>query len=323
MSDENQPEVKPKQIPEDVAKSIASQLTKGHASESIVMDKVTEIASYIASIRQPERYNPNIPFAVVPEFMKKIDLEKDMPHPARIRKHPKFVDVESFCTYFEMYKGGHQPKIFHTKDSSGMKIMAIMDMDIQGETIMKEDGSVEKQVMPLPQWNSHKATLLMKFHEDYAAVRQASGQWFEQREFALFIEQYIHLFTDPVGADMLELAQELRGTRKASWRTGKRLGNNQTSLQYTEEIDAEAASGSLSIPQYITMRSPLFEGLEPIEYRAAFSYDIGDDHKVKFSMRLMTKLEEREAEEKVKSLVVEKTGKFIYNMSSFENLSAV
>lgn len=314
MSEQNE-------VPEEMKRAIAQQLVGSTGGENIVMDKVTELASYIAAIRGEDRYNPNVPFAVVPEFMKVENLEKHMPHPARIRKRPHFVDVDSFCKYYDAYKGGHDPKIFSKKDSSGMSIMAIMDMDIEGRNILDENGDLEKRVMPLAQWNDHKATLLMKFHEDYAALRAASGQWFEQRDFALFIEQHNHMFLDPEGADMLELAQNLRGIRKASWRAGKRLSNNTTSIQYSEE-EVEASGGNIAIPQYITFNSPLFEGLEAVEYRAAFSYDIGDDHKIKFSLRLMTKLEEREAENKVKSLVAERTGSFVYNVASLEGLSA-
>lgn len=309
-------------LPEDLKKAISAELTKSVSGETIVMDKVTELASYIAAIRQPERYNPNIPFAVIPEFMQIADVESRMPHPARIRKHPKFVTVESFCQYFDEYKGGHEPKIFHMKDSSGLKIMAIMDMDLKGDNVLKEDGTLEKRIMPLAQWNEHKATLMMKFHEDYAAMRAISGTWIPQREFALFIEQYLHLFVEPEGADMLELAQELRGTRSANWRTGSRLANNQTSLQYVEEINAEAKGGNLVIPQYVTLRSPLFEGLFPIEYKAALSYDIGEDHKVSFSLRLMTKLEERQAEEMVLFDVKNRTEQPLYNVVSFDGLSA-
>lgn len=299
------------QIPEDMKKAIASQLVKSEGQENIVIDKVTELASYIAAIRTPEKYDPSVPFAVVPEFMKTIDLEQNMPHPARIRRDVTFIDVDSFVEYFSRYRKGQQPKIFCRKEDAGMLITAIIDMDIEGRDIYEGD-EIKQRVMPLPQWAQHKANLRLKFHEDYAIMRNASGVWLPQREFALFIEQNLPMFVDPVGADMLELAQELRGTRKASWRSGKRLDNNTTSLQYAED-EVEAKGGSISIPQYITLKSPIFEGLDPIEYKAAFSYDILEDHSVSFSIRLLTKLEERRAEEKVKDEVRKRTGEFIYN----------
>lgn len=148
--------------------------------------------------------------------------------------------------------------------------------------------------------------------------------WFDQRQFALFVEQHIHVFRQPTGGEMLEIAQQLKGSRKADWKTGKRLSNGTTSLEYVETNVARSQSGELIVPEYLDMETPIFEGFEPKQIRAAFSWDMKNDGdgagKVMFNFRLLTKLQEREAEEEVKQQIVDQTGQNILNVRTLEGL---
>ncbi len=282
----------------------------------ISVDKIDEAAAWMAQARAPERYNPQIPFAVVHNSMVALDLEKHMPHPARIREKHTFTDVDSFVRYFNEFKVSHKPQVFASVDNTGLKITSIIDYHEAGE-VDKEpapDAGVQQGFMlPLPRWGSHVAALELKFHPDYAALRANSGKWMEQREFALFVEERLHLFVTPVGAEMLELAQELRGARSAKWIRGKRLENNATQLQYTEDVQAATASG-LNVPNNLVLITPLYEGLETKQINAAFSYDITDERELMLQYRLLTTLEERVAQDEVKAKVETGTGMKLLNV---------
>lgn len=279
------------------------------ASRLVVnVDKIDEVTAYLMRARSSESYNPSVPFTVVPNSMTALDVEKFMPHPSRIRRALTFTDVRSFNAYLNEFKPGHRPKIFAKNDAEGLKINGIIDYDEAG-TAPEED---KPGHLPLPRWGSHTCNLVMKFHEDYAVLREVSGKWFAQKDFALFVEEFNHLFVNPVGADMLELSQELRATRNANFIQGRRLNNGQVSLQYKEDVTATTAQG-VEIPEYLTLRTPLYEGLPAEDIRAAFSYDIDEERKLKLQFRLMTKLQEREAQEQVKFSVQDGTGITILN----------
>ena len=285
------------------------QVVRDSSRLVVNVDKIDEISAYLMRARSSESYNPSVPFTVVPNSMVALDVEKFMPHPSRIRRERVFIDTKSFNAYLNEFKPGHKPKVFAQNNSDGLKVHAIIDYDEAGT----EPADDKPGVLPLPRWGSHTCGLVMKFHEDYAALREHSGVWFSQKDFSLFVEEYNHLFVSPDGADMMELSQELRATRNANFIQGKRLNNGQVSLQYKEDVTATTAQG-MDIPEYLTLRTPLYEGLYPQEIKAAFSYDIDEERKLKLQFRLMTKLQEREAQDNVKFSIEHETGLKILNI---------
>lgn len=282
----------------------------------IMVDKVDEVAALMAKARVPEGYNPNVPFTVMHESMKVMDLEHNMPHPARMRKNIVFTTVESFLEYYQDFHKGQSPRLFTKSGTNGMTILCVFDYDKPGD---ESDSGI---TLPLPQWNSHRATLQLKYHEDYGSLKAANEVWFDQEEFALFIEARTGLFKDPDGATMLEMAQHLKGTRNVTWQSGKRLSNSQSALEYIEVVKAQSVKGEIEVPEHLTIRCPVYEGLVAEDLLANFRWKIGPDKKAQFSYRLITHEQERRAAEEVKMQVASGTGKNLLQVASFDGITA-
>lgn len=283
---------------------IPTTISRVGAGISLQVDKLDEIAGYLIRARAPEAYNSDVPFTVVPEGMRILDLESHMPNPSRIKAHSEFVDVDSFCRYFNEYRANHRPKIFSMSNKTGLAVRAVLDY---------HEAGIEGGELCMPRWGDHVADLRLNFSPDYAELRENSGKWFMQNEFAKFVEANLHIFVKPVGADMLEMAQTLRGTKNVTWENGKRLSNGAISIQYIEDVKASNRD-YMEVPQELVMTGQIYEGLPPVQFNASFSYDINEERKLLLQYRLLTKLEERKAQEEVKAAIELQTGEKMFNV---------
>ena len=66
----------------------------------------------------------------------------------------------------------------------------------------------------------------------------------------------------------------------------------------------------------------MFEGFPPLTFKAAFSYDIDEEKKLNLQFRLMTKIDERKAQEDVKAAIVSGTGLPLFNVLDFTGIAA-
>lgn len=284
-----------------------------------VSAELTEIATWLSNIRAPGVFDTRMPFLISPESLKVINLEEHMPVPSRIRKNLRFTDTTSFVDYFNLFKNGYKPRLFTKKEATGLSILCVFDYDGPSTEVKKEDGTSFFPA-PQPQWGDHIANLNLQYAPDYQELLNGNNKWMSQQEFALFVEENTHLFTQPDGATMLELAQELKGNRNASWKSGKRLSNGQTSLEYIETIDARSRRGNVDVPEYILVTTPIFDGYEAKECKLAFRWRMTDEGRVEFGYRLLTKLVERDSVEQVKKGLADLCGMPIYSVSMYTGI---
>lgn len=307
-------QTKPQQPKVDVVKNAASVV--------IQMDKVDQISEYVAAIQAPNlhrnKYDTNHPFLIVPSGLKALDLEVHMPQPSRIRKTVNFTDADSFIAYVNEFKVGHAPQLFVKKNEFGMSIMCVFDYDVAGE-IVQEEGKPDAVRYEVPQWNSHVAVLTLTYSLDYAELREKNDKFFDQEDFAEFVEENTHLFREPTGADMFELAQDLKITTNAHFKSQRRLSNGQVQLEYIENLQgSSAATGTeVKIPTLLKMNCAIFEGLDPVDFSAAFRFR-KQSNSVAFKYKLMTKLQERDAHEAIRSLVSSATELNPLSVSTFD-----
>ena len=295
------------------------------------IDKVDEIAEYLAAIQVPNqhrnRYDTGWPFMVVPEGLKVLDLENQMPNPRRIKREVSFTESGSFTTYINEFKVGYKPQLFSRLDDDGLAMMCIFDYDLAGifhpgQEVTNEEGVVMKSadsITPgLPMWASHRAFMNMKYHDDYATLRKHDDKWMDQEDFAMFVEENTHLFFNPTSADMFELAQDLKIKIDANFRSSRRLANGQVALQYTEVVNgtSQASGEDVVVPSQLQFVCPLFEGLTPEKLNAAFRFKKAGNG-VEFKYKLLTKLNEREAQNRMKDAVQVETGLKALNVNSF------
>ncbi len=286
-----------------------------------VTGNLEEMTAWLSNIRAPGMFDTRFPFVIVPQSLKLLDMEASMPFPRMIRKAVKFIDTASFLDYFNLFRAAYKPRLFTAKDSSGMSILCVFDYDGPGIAIGTATETGPSVSMPQPMWGAHRATLSLSYDPDFKSLKDNENRWFDQEEFALFVEENTHLFVNPTGADMLELAQELKGVRNANWQAGKRLANGQVGLQYIETVEAKSVRGEIEVPEYLEISTPIYNGYEAQTIRAAFRWKMDkNDGSIQFSFRLLTKVAERQAEESVKASVVQETVLPLYNVSSFDGI---
>lgn len=233
------------------------------------------------------------PFVIAPQNHQIIDLEKYLPAPVAIKRAPVFLETDDFINYIAEFRHGHNPRLFYVQDDTGFAAKCVIDYD--------PATGIEPAT---PSWGTHRPQLNLAWDMDYAAWRSKSGVWFEQDEFALFVEENLHVIQQPSGAEMLELAQELRGSKNASWEAGQRLNNGQRALKYVEEISATSRSGDIIIPDELTLMMPIYRGEQVQQIRAAFSWRL-QGTAIRFSYRLMSKVLERKAQDKMRARLQE------------------
>lgn len=125
-------------------------------------------------------------------------------------------------------------------------------------------------------WGDHRATLQLVTTQDWRDWTDKSGVLMSQVDFAEFVEQHLPNFVRPAAADMLELAQTIKGHTKVSFESSKRVKSGETAIEWREETTAAAGKkGALEIPDTIDLGIQVYEAGAPYRLTARFRYRIG------------------------------------------------
>ncbi len=81
-------------------------------------------------------------------------------------------------------------------------------------------------------WGDHHATLQLVTTQDWRDWTGNNGKLVGQQEFAEFVEQHLPNFLRPSAADMLELAQTIKGHTKVSFESSKRVKSGETAIEW-------------------------------------------------------------------------------------------
>jgi uncharacterized protein YfdQ (DUF2303 family) len=152
-------------------------------------------------------------------------------------------------------------------------------------------------------------TLNLPATPDWTLWLGKNGQLLDQAVFAEHIEDGAHCIGDPDPATMLEIAQSFQAHTNVSFKSGSRLTSGETRLQYEEEVNARAGqTGSIEIPDAITLRLQPFEGSPTYEVLARFRYRLAGGN-LKLGYRLIRPdIVRREAFLAVGAQITENTG---------------
>ena len=125
-------------------------------------------------------------------------------------------------------------------------------------------------------WGDHRATLQLVTTKDWRDWTGNNGKLVGQQEFAEFVEQHMPNFLRPSAADMLELAQTIKGHTKVSFESNKRVKSGETAIEWREDTTAAAGKkGTLEIPDTIDLGMQVYEGGAHYKLTARFRYRIG------------------------------------------------
>ena len=139
----------------------------------------------------------------------------------------------------------------------------------------RESASVAAVLDPAPGWRADQVLLLLPSSVEWAAWTRASGELFNQADFADFIEDQLSTIVEPDGATLLEIAQTMQGRTSAVWQSASWLANGARSFQWSEETEAKAGvKGTLEIPARFTLALRPYRFSTPTAVSAALRYRV-------------------------------------------------
>lgn len=195
-------------------------------------------------------------YLVIPANATVYDLEKLLNAPRRIQQKITFARLDSFCSYVNEFKKSGT-RIFVNSKTGGAH--AILDY----------------HTAEAASWKSHSAKFDPVFTESWQKWNGSNNQSFDQRKFALFIEDNALDIIEPAPAEMLDISQTLTAVINVNFKKGTHLENGSEQLQYEETIDAKAGRrGQLEVPSIFTLEISVFEGRPKRRVQARLRYSI-------------------------------------------------
>lgn len=186
--------------------------------------------------------------------------------PTRIKQHPRFTDSGSFCEYFNRF-AGDASLIFANVGNNGASFGAVLDYHAPNPN------------KNIAQYCDHVATFETEDTAEWGAWQNANRKSMSQLEFAVWLEDNLHLFAGPEatgdksapsGADLLELVKSLHGHQNANFGQSIRLDNGAHSVKYEEVVNVQGnvQGGVMVLPPFIYGGFRLFHGTPPYMVKA-------------------------------------------------------
>lgn len=230
----------------------------------------------------------------LPKERQLISLESLREKPKRIRAHAALEDPASFIAYLKRFPS---PTMLVTASEAGHRFDAILDYHGPND----------------PAWGEHTAKLELSTTPEWDRWIANDRQALAQAAFAEFLEDNLPDIVKPDGAALLELVQNLQGTRKVSWKSQQRLSDGQTKVIFDETLETggqtSKRSGEVKLPQEIRIKIAPFVGVSALEIPLRLRVRISEHGAVSFAY-LFPKPEEilRTAWQLIRGEIAKQTG---------------
>lgn len=216
---------------------------------------------------EPHQVEPGLYLA--PDGSRVIDvrdqIERTKDHPRRKTGAVTLAQHDSFVAYLAKH-GMPETELWADIDKD--RITAVINAHSAFSEDLDSEGAAG--------WGDHRATLQLVTTQDWRDWTDNSGKLVGQQEFAEFVEQHLPNFVRPAAADMLELAQTIKGHTKVSFESSKRVKSGETSIEWREDTTATAGKkGTIDIPDTIDLGMQVYEGGDAYRLTARFRYRIG------------------------------------------------
>lgn len=189
------------------------------------------------------------------------DLEALAPAPRRLRQGTTHETPRSFVAYLRDFKGA-ETRIFASLANRAV----VGAIDYHAPT--DEAGDI-----PAPSWVEHRAVYPAVFDPGFAAWHDLHGKPIPQKAFARFLEDRADDVVTPSPADLMEVAARFDALRSVTFRSAVNLSTGEREFQYETK---DATKGSVAVPKLLLVRTPVFQGCDPVEWVARFAYDIDE-----------------------------------------------
>lgn len=122
----------------------------------------------------------------------------------------------------------------------------------------------------------HKAALTLAYSVEWKAWTAISGKLMPQQDFARFLEENAADIVAPSGADLLEVARDMRAVRSADFRRAVRTAGDDESFEYTETTEARSKNGTVEVPSKFKLEIPVYFGQPVTELYAFLRWTLDD-----------------------------------------------
>ena len=178
--------------------------------------------------------------------------------PRHITANRVVTDAASFAAYVNRHKTDGTEVFAHTNSAS---VVAVIDSH---EGTNREGG-----------WQKHRLTLSLEHSKPWLAWSRADGNWFDQDEFAEFLENRYSEVIDPNPARMIDIATTFEAKKGVDFKSGIRTDSGEVKLQFEETVKAKAGQkGELEIPKKIQLALRPYVGGPIYSIWANFRYRI-------------------------------------------------
>ncbi len=189
---------------------------------------------------------------------REIDLSALAEHPLRAKSVDKVLQTDSFVDLVRRW---------HT----GATVIYVQPSEFTAVAVFDDHADVT--VSGAAGWREHRLQLSWRRSPGWNRWAGAHRKMLSQDDFAELVEDGLTEIARPAGADLLELAQSIKVTSSASFRSDRRLATGQVQLNYVEELEGRAGGdGQMTIPASITLLLAPIDGSQPIEVVARFRY---------------------------------------------------
>jgi len=134
-------------------------------------------------------------------------------------------------------------------------------------------------------WDEFTITLQLRASNEFKAWAGINGKMLRQAEFAEFLKDNRLDITDPNGGEVLALVMNLEANSERRCR-GRVPTNAGQTISFEEDTHASVNGTTITVPDRLGLRFPLFDGGAPIPIDADFKLRIQDGY-LMFGVRLL------------------------------------
>lgn len=240
----------------------------------------TEAAAWIgAAAAEPATLEPSTVYLVAdgPGKTRVVTTDEYGAAPRRARGYRKVSDAESFVRYINRHRRAGTEVYAHVNSSS---IVGIINAHEGTDTDFASPG-----------WGDHLLSLELEHSKEWIAwnerdLGQHKNVWFDQVEFAEFINDRALDVHEPDHATLIELALTFEAASRADFQSSQRLDDGSVKFAYTDTVAAKAGQkGDITIPKELKLALRPYIGGPRVWVLADFRYRLnGGNLKLGFAL---------------------------------------
>lgn len=223
------------------------------------------------------------PIVLVPDGYTTEALEFAQPEPLKdfIDQTVELKTLESFAAYVKRYQSS-TTVVFADVTDTGAKFTAIFDYHAaakDGDEVAKPGNNTATGINALastsqPRRTAHRAIYGCPHSYEWRQWSEKNGKAQGQEDFARFIDSNSVDVVNPDSASLLELALNFQMKSNVDFSSDIVRQSGARALKYTETISATGGQtpGSISVPEEITLKLPVFHGGKLVELKAKLFY---------------------------------------------------